>query len=239
MRLDVYLFENGLAESRTDAKKLITEGCVFVDDKPVTKPAFEVEEHSVRVSSDENRYVSRGGYKLEGALNQFHIEPKDKSCIDIGASSGGFTDCLLKRGASRVVCVDSGTNQLKQSLRDDQRVTVMENVNARYLNTDMLPYCPNLCVMDVSFISATYIIGAIYQILEVGGEFVCLIKPQFEVGKSNIGKGGIVKDEKVRRSAIEKVVNCAESVGFINKGVIQSPIKGGDGNVEYLAYFIK
>jgi len=239
MRLDLYLFENNLAHSRTFAKTLITEGKVTVNGKTVTKPAFEVAESAVISVESEEIYVSRGAYKLEGAALKFDFEIFGKKCIDIGASSGGFTDYLIKNGAMHVIAVDSGVGQLAKTLRSDARVTVFENYNARYMKKEDFEYEPTLAVMDVSFISATYIIPALYDVLAEGADFICLIKPQFEVGKANIGKGGIVKSEKARTFAIEKVTSFAESIGFVTKGVIESPISGGDGNVEFLAHFVK
>ena len=241
MRIDVYLASKGFARSRTDAKDLIVNGCVFIDNDPVKKPSFEVDEDDerVRVETTEERFVSRGGLKLSGALSAFGVDACGKRCLDVGASTGGFTDCLLKNGASHVIAVDSGNGQLVESLRTDSRVTVIENYNARFMNPEDLEYAAELAVMDVSFISATYIIPAVYRCIADGAEFICLIKPQFEVGKSGLGKGGIVKDEKVRRKAFENVVSFAESVGFEFLGSVISPIKGGDGNVEFLAHFKK
>lgn len=239
MRLDLYLFENGLAHSRTFAKTLIIGGKVKVDGKNVTKPAFEVEDGFDVTVEKEDFYVSRGAYKLEGAAQSFNFEISGRKCIDIGASSGGFTDYLLKNGAEHVIAVDSGIGQLADALRHDSRVTVFENYNARYMQKEDFAYAPTLAVMDVSFISATYIIGALYDILARGADFICLIKPQFEVGRAHIGKGGIVKDEKIRLSAVDKVTFFAENVGFVTRGVIKSPISGGDGNVEFLAHFVK
>ena len=239
MRLDLYLFEKGLAHSRTFAKTLIADGKVAVEGKIVIKPAFEVDDNSAVSVENEDFYVSRGAYKLEGAAREFDFEIAGRKCIDVGASSGGFTDYLLKGGAEHVIAVDSGSGQLAECLRDDDRVTVFENYNARYMKREDFEYSPELAVMDVSFISATYIIPALYNVLTGGADFICLIKPQFEVGRAFVGKGGIVKDEKARRSAVEKVTSFAESVGFITKGVIKSPIEGGDGNVEYLAHFFK
>ena len=184
-------------------------------------------------------FVSRGGVKLKGALLEFHIDVSGKLCLDVGASSGGFTDCLLKSGATHVIAVDSGSGQLNESIRRDDRVTVFENYNARYMKSDDLEYSPSLAVMDVSFISATYIIPAVYDVLADGGEFVCLIKPQFEVGRANLGKGGIVKDSKARADAVKKVTDFATGCGFKVKGIMQSTIKGGDGNIEFLAHFVK
>lgn len=240
MRLDQFLFANGLAMSRTDAKGLINDGKVTVFDRVITKPAFEVtDEDDVKVINIAERYVSRGGLKLSCAMRAFKFDPTDKLAIDVGASSGGFTDFLLKNGARHVIAVDSGTNQLVSSLRSDSRVTVMENCNARYLDSSMLEYAPNLAVMDVSFISATYIIPAIFNVLQEDADFICLIKPQFEVGRANIGKGGIVKDEKVRLGALEKVTEFAKSIGFQLVSTARSDVLGGDGNVEFLAHFKK
>ena len=240
MRLDVFLFENGYASSRTEAKQLITESLVSVNGKTVTKASYDVESGAeISISDPGVRYASRGGKKLECAIEAFNFEINGKSAIDVGASSGGFTDCLLKNGAAHVIAVDSGTDQLVPSLRNDERVTVMEGYNARYMTPADIPYEPELAVMDVSFISATYIMPALYSCLKDGADFICLIKPQFEVGRANIGKGGIVKDDKVRASAVNKVVDFAQSIGFINKGVVRSSVVGGDGNIEFLAHFKK
>lgn len=240
MRLDVFLFERALSSSRSEAKVLITEGAVSVNGKIVTKPAYDVNEaDDIIVDKSIKPYVSRGGEKLLAALRSFQINPSGKKCIDIGASSGGFTDCLLQHGAFSVIALDSGHSQLVSSLRDDERVISIEEYNARYLKPEDLPYVPNLAVMDVSFISATLIIPALYDCLLHGGEFILLVKPQFEVGRSAIGKGGIVKERSAREAALKKVVEFAKSCGFSHKGSIESPIKGGDGNIEFLAYFIK
>lgn len=240
MRLDVYLCESGLVSSRTEAKKFIQSGAVTISGTVVTKPAFDVEEGAdVAVDKSSKKYVSRGGLKLEAALDSFNLTPESKLAIDIGASSGGFTDCLLKRGAKHVIAIDSGTMQLVSSLRDDSRVTSIENYNARYMNREDLEYVPEIAVMDVSFISATYIIRPIFECLSDNADFVCLIKPQFEVGKSNIGKGGIVKSESARLMAVDKVISYAKEVGFKYVSHITSPVIGGDGNTEYLAHFKK
>ena len=240
MRLDVYLCENGFAASRTEAKKFILSGSVTVNGRAITKPAFEIEDDAeVSVDKSSKKYVSRGGLKLEAALDFFNVDVKEKLAIDIGASSGGFTDCLLQRGAKHVIAVDSGTMQLVSSLRDDERVTSKENFNARYMSREDLEYIPEIAVMDVSFISATYIIRPIYEALAEGADFICLIKPQFEVGKANVGKGGIVKSEVARLAAVEKVISYAKEIGFKYVNHITSPIIGGDGNTEYLAHFKK
>ena len=241
MRLDLYLSEKNIVLSRTDAKKFICAGAVRVNGKVITKPSYDIEcdDCTIEVDTSIKKYVSRGGLKLEAALDSFLISVEDKLALDVGASSGGFTDCLLKRGASEVIAVDSGTNQLVQSLRDDLRVTVMENFNARFLSNHDLKYVPEIAVMDVSFISAKLIIPAIFSVLASGGDFVCLVKPQFEVGRSAIGKNGIVKDEKARLDALGGVVDFGRNVGFSVLGTITSPIEGGDGNVEYLVHFRK
>lgn len=240
MRLDAFIFSKGYTDSRTEAKSFITDGAVTVNGKTVKKPAFDVSENDViTVDKTSKKFVSRGGLKLDGALSDFGIDVSGRLALDVGASSGGFTDCLLKRGALSVISVDSGSGQLAESLRCDSRVTVKENFNARYMTPSELEYIPDIAVMDVSFISATYIIPAIYSVLSPGGDFVCLIKPQFEVGRENLGKGGIVKSEKLRNSAVKKVTSFAESIGFVTKKVITSPIEGGDGNIEYLAFFRK
>jgi len=240
MRIDAYLFENGYTQSRTEAKSLILEGAVRVCDRVILKPSYDVSgnEH-ITVDTSLKKYVSRGGLKLEEALNVFKINPKDKLAIDIGASSGGFTDCLLKHGALHVISLDAGVGQLHQSLRQNSAVTVIENYNARYINPEDFEYTPSLAVMDVSFISATYIIPGIYNVLSDSADFICLIKPQFEVGRESLGKGGIVRDELARKRAIKKVCDCALACGFKIISVIKSPITGGDGNVEYLAHLKK
>lgn len=241
MRLDVYLCEKGICQSRTEAKSFITEGAVSIDGKVVTKPAFSIDSDEVKIDvrTEIKRYVSRGGLKLEAALESFKIPVSGAMALDVGASSGGFTDCLLKHGASHVIAVDSGTMQLNSTLRSDSRVTSIENFNARFMKPSDFEYVPNLAVMDVSFISATYIIPALFECLMPGANFVCLIKPQFEVGKANVGKGGIVKDEAIRKRALNDVIEFAKDIGFEFLGSILSPIKGGDGNTEYLAHFKK
>ncbi len=240
MRLDVYLVENGLASSRTEAKSFITVGGVKVNGKIIFKAAFDVSESSdISVDRSSKKYVSRGGLKLEAALEAFGISPLGKNALDIGASSGGFTDCLLKFGAKHVIAVDSGTDQLSPVLREDPRVTSKENFNARYMTPSDFEYFAEIAVMDVSFISATYLMKSLYDCLAVGADFICLIKPQFEVGRSNIGKGGIVKDEKARESARSSVIDFAKNIGFKFVSSIVSPIIGGDGNIEYLAHFKK
>ena len=241
MRIDLFLSESGMVSSRTEAKRCIAAGLVLLDGVAVKKPSLDVSglEERITLLEAEKSFVGRGGVKLDAALDAFGISVDGKKCVDIGASSGGFTDCLLQRGAERVVAIDSGSSQLVESLRRDSRVISVEGYNARYIRPSDLPFVPEIAVMDVSFISATYIIPALTHCLPSGADFVLLIKPQFEVGRENVGKGGIVKSEKIRMMAVDKVSACAESFGFDVRGVIVSPIQGGDGNVEYLAHMIK
>lgn len=240
MRLDLYLFSSSLVKSRTEAKNFILDGAVTVNSVVVKKPSFDVSESDeVAVDTSGKRFVSRGGLKLEHALSCFNIDVSGAFCIDVGASSGGFTDCLLKSGAERVVALDSGKDQLVEELRADERVLSIEGFNARYMTSDDLPFVPTLAVMDVSFISATLIIPAVYRVLSRDASFVLLIKPQFEVGREGIKKGGLVKNEKIAISAVNSVIAFAESVGFSFMGLTKSPITGGDGNTEYLAHFKK
>ena len=240
MRLDLYLAESGLVDSRTDAKNFILAGAVTVSGAVVSKPSFNVlGDEDIQVDKSSKKYASRGGLKLEGALDHFGVDPAGAFAIDIGASSGGFTDCLLKRGACHVIAVDSGSGQMVESLRQDDRVTVIENFNARYMNPGDFEYTPNLAVMDVSFISAKLIIPAVSSILADGGDFICLIKPQFEVGRSGLNKKGIVKNDTLRKNAVNEVLDFANCCGFKSLGIMESPILGGDGNTEYLAHFKK
>jgi len=241
MRLDVYLCESGMAASRTEAKNFILSGSVTVCGKTISKPSFLIDgnEENIHLDKSSKKFVSRGGLKLEAALDAFSIFVDGALALDVGASSGGFTDCLLKRGAAHVIAVDSGSGQMSDVLRNDARVTVKENFNARFMERKNFEYVPNFAVMDVSFISATYIIPALYSCMAEGGGFVCLIKPQFEVGREKIGKGGIVKDIKARECAVRSVIDFAKGVGFEFVNSITSPVVGGDGNVEYLAYFIR
>ncbi len=237
-RLDHYLLENGYCRSRSLGAKLVRAGYVFVNGTEQTKPSFPVEEGDL-VEIRENpltRYVSRGGLKLEAALKAFDISPRSQICIDIGASTGGFTDCLLQHGAKKVYAVDSGTGQLHPSLRSNDCVVSLENTNARFLDESMVPVSP-LVVMDVSFISQSLLYPAVAKVLAPGGAFISLIKPQFEVGRENIGSGGIVKNEKARAECIEKLRALALKYGLVMEKVMESPITGGDGNTEYLAVF--
>ncbi len=240
MRLDVYLVTAYLCQTRAEAQRAVKEGRVFVNGTVVTKCAFEVEvQADVSILSGGCPYVSRGGEKLKGALEAFDIDVTNVVALDIGASTGGFTDCLLQHGAKRVYALENGCGQLHPSLQEDMRVISLEHTNARYMTKELFAEPITFVCMDVSFISQTLILPAIATVLEADGALVTLIKPQFEVGRAHVGKGGIVKDVRARELAVTEVCNFAASLGFIRKGLIESPIKGGDGNTEYLAYFEK
>ncbi len=236
MRADAFLVESGYASGRQKAKELILAGLVTVDGRTLTKASQEISggEHSVTVGSL-CPYVGRGGEKLAGALEAFGLSVEGSVALDIGASTGGFTDCLLQRGAKRVYAVDAGVGQLAKKLREDRRVISRESLNARTLAPEHIGgEAVDLIVMDVSFISATYILPRFRELMRPDGYAVCLIKPQFEVGKASIGKGGIVRDPKAHLSAIERVYDAAVSLGLRPVGLLPSPIKGGDGNREFL-----
>ena len=240
MRADVYLAKNGFCESRSRAAASIEAGAVFVNGKVVTKSASEINEgDTVEVRSEVLPYVSRGGFKLAGALEAFSLNVTGAVCADIGASTGGFTDCLLKNGAKKVYAIENGIGQLHPSLSNDSRVVSIEKYNARNLTADTLGQLCDIAVMDVSFISQTLLHRGVTEILNNSGLFISLIKPQFEVGKMRLGKGGVVKDPGARADAIVTVVNSAQANALILKNIAVSPITGGDGNREYLALFEK
>ena len=239
MRADLYLCEYGFVESRTKAGRLISEGKVMLDGNRIKKPSENIDdgEHSVEIL-EEDRYVGRGGLKLEGALDSFKVDVRGKRCIDVGASTGGFTDCLLQNGADFVCAVDSGRGQLHEKLLCDERVTSIEGFNARGLTPDEFGFF-DIAVTDVSFISQTLLHAPIASVLKEGASFISLIKPQFEAGKSALGKNGIVKKPRDRENAILRVVESAAICNLALEGLIRSPIVGGDGNREYLAIFKK
>ncbi len=240
MRIDKYLAESGLCESRNKALRLIEAYLVQVNGVTVKKPSYDLPEGAeVVILGSDCPYVSRGGLKLKGALDAFRLDVNGLVCADIGSSTGGFTDCLLQSGAVKVYAIDSGSDQLHRTLRTDPRVIVMEGCNARSLTTELLGEQVDLVVTDVSFISQTLLHRPIASILKEGGIFVSLIKPQFEVGRAGLGKGGIVKSTAYRHMAAENVIASAASAGLSCRAVIPSPITGGDGNVEYLALFVK
>lgn len=242
MRIDVYLTEKGFCKSRTKASEAIKAGKVLVDGVPVDKPSFLWEEGMVvTLTETEEEFVSRAGYKLEGALNTFGIDVSGLVAVDLGASTGGFTQCLLKHGAAYVYAVDVGHSQLDESLVNDMRVCNMEKTNARYLKKADFPRTVTVAVTDVSFISQSLLYPAIADILPAGGILVSLIKPQFEVGKQHIGKGGIVKDPtgKLFKNVLASLKATAKENGLLLQSYTDSPILGGDGNKEYLAYWRK
>ncbi len=234
-RLDQILVERGLAESREKAKALILAGAVFVDGQKADKAG-----HSIAVTSrieitGRMPYVSRGGFKLEAALDRFGIDPRGRVCLDAGASTGGFTDVLLQRGAARVYAVDVGTGQLDWKLRNDPRVVVKEGINARYLKPEDIGEPVDLAVCDVSFISLALVLPAVAGLLKENGEMVALVKPQFEAGRGQVGKGGIVRDPELHRAAVERVAGAAHALGF-KTDTMESPILGAEGNKEFLLY---
>ncbi len=239
IRIDVYLTQHGHSASRESAKKSIDGGLVTVDGRLVKKSSEKIDEtapHDV-VCGRSIPYVGRGGLKLEAALDAFGIDPLSCVCVDIGASTGGFTDCLLKRGVSRVYAIDSGHGQLAPEIESDCRVTSLEGVNARFLTFDTVGEKADIIVMDVSFISQTLIIPRLSSIMKEDGIAVTLIKPQFECGREAIGKGGIVKKPEHRIFAVRKVAQAAAENGLYITSLIRSPIEGGDGNAEFLALF--
>ena len=234
-RLDVALVERGLVDTRSKAQSLIMARRVLVNGQFVDKAGATIaEDDEVRVAELEHPWVGRGGMKLAHALQVFGIDVRGKICADIGASTGGFTDVMLKHGAAKVYAIDVGYGQLDVSLRNDPRVINREKVNARYLQAESFEEAIDFVSVDVSFISLKLILPAVKQFLR--GELVALIKPQFEVGKHEVGKGGIVRDEAKRQEAVDGVVACARELGFNVKGMIESPVKGAEGNVEFLMH---
>jgi 23S rRNA (cytidine1920-2'-O)/16S rRNA (cytidine1409-2'-O)-methyltransferase len=239
-RIDKLLVERGFADSRAKAQALVMAGVVLVNEKRVEKPSETFTgEAKIRLKGQaaESKYVGRGGLKLEKALREFHIHPNEYVCLDVGASTGGFTDCLLQHGAKKIVAVDVGTNQLVWKIRSDERVEARENVNARYLKPEDFAEKFDLIVMDVSFISVTKILPALVTLLKTDGRIIILIKPQFEVGKGEVEKGGIVKDAKKHERVVAEVNEFAENCGLKAFGTIDSPILGADGNREFLALY--
>ena len=240
IRLDQLVFELGLAESRERAKTTVMSGLVFVNGQRADKPGMQVSpDVNVEVKGTALPYVSRGGLKLEKALKVFPIDVKDKVCIDCGASTGGFTDVLLKNGAAKVYSVDVGYGQLAWSLRNDERVVNMERTNIRYISSELIPEPLDICVMDLSFISVKLVLPAVCALLKDNAQLVCLIKPQFEAGREEVGKKGVVRDKAVHLSVIESVLSFAPTVGMTVMGLDFSPIKGPEGNREYLCYMKK
>lgn len=240
-RLDIILTEQGLAPSREKAKALIMSGIVYVNDQKEDKAGstFDDETDRIEVRGSALRYVSRGGLKLEKAIDVFPIDLKGKVAVDIGASTGGFTDCMLQNGASKVYSIDVGYGQLDWKLRSDERVICMEKTNFRYVTPEDIGEKADFASCDVSFISLSRILGPAYAILKNEGEMVALIKPQFEAGREKVGKKGVVRDPSVHEEVIESVIGFALDAGFIIAGLDHSPIKGPEGNIEYLLYMRK
>ncbi len=240
IRLDQLVFDLGLAESRERAKTTVMSGLVFVNGQRADKPGMQVSpDVNVEVKGTALPYVSRGGLKLEKALKVFPIDVNGKVCIDCGASTGGFTDVLLKNGAAKVYSVDVGYGQLAWSLRNDERVVNMERTNIRYISSEQIPEPLDICVMDLSFISVKLVLPAVCALLKEDAQLVCLIKPQFEAGREEVGKKGVVRDKAVHLSVIESVLSFAPTVGMTVMGLDFSPIKGPEGNREYLCYMKK
>lgn len=239
-RLDVLLVNKGLAPSREKAKTMIMEGLVFINNNREDKAgALFNEDIEIEIKGEKLRYVSRGGLKLEKAMKCFPIDLTDKVCMDIGASTGGFTDCMLQNGAAYVYSIDVGYGQLDYKLRTDERVCCMEKTNFRYVVPEDIDRVVDFASVDVSFISLEKILGPAYNIIRDGAQMVCLIKPQFEAGREKVGKKGVVREPSVHLEVIEKVVAFASEIGFSIQGLDFSPIKGPEGNIEYLLYIKK
>jgi len=240
VRIDRLLVERGLAASRERARRLVMTGDVLVADRPITKPGAEVPgDAEVRLRTADSPYVSRGGEKLAGALDAFGLEVRDLVAFDVGASTGGFTDCLLQRGARRVIALDVGYGQLAWKLRHDPRVVVIERTNARHLTPAMLPEAPDLAVVDVSFISLATVLPAVAGVLAPRGTIVALVKPQFEVGRGRVGKGGVVRDPAQRAEAVAGVRTAAEQLGLAVRGEAESVLSGPKGNREVFIWLAR
>lgn len=237
-RLDVEMTRRGLAESRESAQRLIMAGRVRVNSQPAAKPDLRVDSAAdIAVVGARPEYASRGGYKLAAGLDHFELSIEGRHALDVGASTGGFTDVLLKRGAAQVIALDVGYGQLAERLRRDPRVTVLDRTNIRYVEAADLPYRPDLIVIDTSFISLRLVLPAALRLAAVPADIIALVKPQFEVGKGKVGKGGIVRDQALRREALEGVMRFASEIGLKVIGAIESPIAGVSGNREFLAAF--
>lgn len=242
-RLDKILVDRGLAASRERAQALILAGKVLVDEQKVEKSGAQIEENcAIRLLGEDLKYVSRGGLKLERALEHWRIDVNGKICLDIGASTGGFTDCLLQHGAARVIAIDTGYGQMDFKLRQDPRVRLLEKTNARYLTRDLLGESAAFVAMDVSFISATLILPAVipsaFAANSHGGQIVVLVKPQFEAGREHVGKGGIVRDADAQLASLEKVRSSLTELGAAKTDSVDSPILGAEGNREFLLYAV-
>ena len=239
-RLDVLLVKRGLAESREKAKAIIMTGNVFVEEQREDKAGSTfAEDAQIRIKGTPMKYVSRGGYKLEKAMELWHVPLQDKLCMDVGSSTGGFTDCMLQNGAVKVYAIDVGTNQLAWKLRQDERVVSMEKTNIRYVTPEDIADPIDFSSIDVAFISLTKVLIPVWNLLKNGGRVVCLVKPQFEAGREKVGKKGVVRDKKVHEEVVCHIMTYALSMGFEILGLSYSPIKGPEGNIEYLLYIEK
>lgn len=240
LRLDIAVYQQGLAESREKAKALIMAGQVYLNGQKELKGGATVKpEDKIEVRGSTNPFVSRGGLKLQKAAEKFDIDLSDCVCMDIGASTGGFTDCMLSHGAKKVYSIDVGYGQLAWKLRTDERVVNMERTNFRYVTHEQIPEDVDFASVDVSFISLKIILPVMHALLKENGQAVCLIKPQFEAGKENVGKKGVVKDPKVHTMVVEMICSFAIENGFTVKNLDFSPIKGPEGNIEYLMHIVK
>lgn len=239
-RLDILLVKRNLVESREKAKAIIMSGNVFVDGQREDKAGSTFPDTAeIEVKGAHSKYVSRGGLKLEKAIENYGINLEDKICMDVGSSTGGFTDCMLQNGAIKVYAVDVGTNQLAWKLRQDERVISMEKTNIRYLEPQQIPDMIDFISIDVAFISLTMVLLPVRELLKLNGEIVCLIKPQFEAGREKVGKKGVVREQSVHIEVIEKVIKYAISLGFRIINLDYSPIRGPEGNIEYLLHIRK
>lgn len=237
LRLDQLVFDLGLTESRERAKTTIMSGVVFVNGQRADKPGMSVAaDATVEIRGETLPFVSRGGYKLDKALRVFPVDPAGKTCIDCGASTGGFTDVLLQHGAAKVYAVDVGYGQLAWMLRNDERVINLERTNLRYVTDEQIPEKLDLAVMDVSFISIKLVLPAVKALLKDGADIVCLIKPQFEAGRDEVGKKGVVRDERVHDEVVHGILDFAPTIGLTPVGLDFSPIKGPEGNIEYICH---
>jgi len=237
-RVDLLLVERGLVETRTRAQALILSGRVYSGESRVEKAGTRLALEAPLSIRETLPYVSRGGVKLHAALEHFGIDPGGARCLDVGASTGGFTDCLLQSGAAEVFAVDVGYGQLDWNLRNDDRVTVLERTNFRIIDDDALPHDLSLAVVDVSFISLSLILPRLGTFLKIGSPIVVLIKPQFEAGREKVGKGGVIRDPAVREEVVHNILEAAYREGFSSRGIMESPIKGASGNVEFLAHLV-
>lgn len=237
VRIDALLAERGLADSREKAQAMILAGQVLADEQKIEKPGRKVSpDAEIRLLGQPAKFVSRAGFKLEGALDAYAIDVNGRVCLDVGSSTGGFTDCLLQRGAEKVYAVDAGTNQLHWRIRQDPRVQVREKVNARYLSDDDVSERCDFVCCDVSFISVTLILPALAPFLAAQAQIVTLVKPQFEAGRGQVGKGGIVRDQAVQQAAVERVRQAVADLGFERIEEMESPIRGAEGNREFLLW---